>query len=274
MLISHELAMKPLHTELPAFSAALHRLRSALFDLHGVTLLWKDADEGLRRDMPQELVRHRHPRCAGFQQRDQRCLGHCVPSIAGCRFREGLCTCHAGLCEYRLHVAAHGKHMGTLFLGLFTRARQAVAGLSAPPPCLSAIAALAADHIALLHPQRERQRLGLLAQQTHPLLQQALQRLAQEARLDCDLPFLARSVGISADRLRHLFREQTGQGFRQIRDGILLQRAKQLLLQKEHVGPVAQALGFSDQQNFATWFKRLHGHPPSDWIASGREELV
>ncbi len=74
---------------------------------------------------------------------------------------------------------------------------------------------------------------------------------------------LARNAGVSASRLRHLFRRQVGNSPRQFQEGQRLQRARNLLaLSRQTIGEIATELGFASPFYFTLRFKKQTGESP------------
>lgn len=86
---------------------------------------------------------------------------------------------------------------------------------------------------------------------------------------------LASVVHLSASRLSHLFREQTGVTPHRFAELQRLERAKQLLeLTSLPINTVANEVGFGSQFYFATRFRRLTGSTPSAFRAARRDEAA
>jgi AraC family transcriptional regulator, arabinose operon regulatory protein len=74
---------------------------------------------------------------------------------------------------------------------------------------------------------------------------------------------LARAAGLSASRLRHLFRAQTGNSPRRFLEEQRLRRARDLLaLSRQTIGEIAAELGFANPFYFTLRFKRQTGESP------------
>lgn len=101
----------------------------------------------------------------------------------------------------------------------------------------------------------------------HPALMRARTWLA--AHLDEDdvsLDRVAQEVGISRDRLSHLFGEQLGLGLRPFVLWLRLQRAAQELARGETMTRAAVAAGFADGAHMTRTFRRMFGVAPSDVV--------
>lgn len=77
---------------------------------------------------------------------------------------------------------------------------------------------------------------------------------------------IAKAVGLSASRLAHLFREQTGQTPQQYLESQRMQRATELLKRTGFsVKQIADAVGFDSQFYFSQRFKARTNHSPSSF---------
>lgn len=231
--------------------------------LCGADLTWKDADLELRASQPPELVQHRHRRCLDAKTSAigrRACVQHCRPDAAFWQGRDDgtlVRRCHAGCDTVHLPVRDADGLLGTL-------------GLS-PVPAGSAdraaaCARLLARTIALAAPLRH-QELAALGPGQHPAVAAVLATLAASPRADLRAADLAQRLGLSASRLVHLLREQTGHGFTTLRRLAVMRRARALLAEGRPVGEVADRLGFAGATWFASAFRAAHGLPPSRWRA-------
>jgi AraC family transcriptional regulator of arabinose operon len=74
---------------------------------------------------------------------------------------------------------------------------------------------------------------------------------------------MARAVGLSPSRFRHLFREQVGDSARNFQERQRMRRARELLAtSRQTIGEVAAALGFSNPFYFTLRFKKHTGEGP------------
>jgi AraC family transcriptional regulator of arabinose operon len=74
---------------------------------------------------------------------------------------------------------------------------------------------------------------------------------------------LARAAGLSASRLRHLFREQVGDSPRHFQERERLRRAGELLaMSRQTIGEIALGLGFTNPFYFTLRFKKQTGESP------------
>lgn len=76
---------------------------------------------------------------------------------------------------------------------------------------------------------------------------------------------IARRLGLSVATLRRRLHEQ-GQSFRALRRQALDEAAKLLLLERQHIGQIAETLGFSDSRSFNRAFKAWNGRTPRAYL--------
>ena len=75
---------------------------------------------------------------------------------------------------------------------------------------------------------------------------------------------LAARLGLSPSRFEHLFKQETGQGFRAFIHEMRMTRAKKLLHDPTlSIKEVASAVGYTHHSDFAHDFKKRYGRPPS-----------
>jgi YesN/AraC family two-component response regulator len=90
-----------------------------------------------------------------------------------------------------------------------------------------------------------------------------MQAICQDPARSLDLGRLARDVGLSASRLRHLFRQQAGCSIGEFRLRARLDRARLLLgTSNMRVSEVAYRTGFEDPRVFARAFRAAEGIGP------------
>jgi AraC-like DNA-binding protein len=89
-------------------------------------------------------------------------------------------------------------------------------------------------------------------------------------RANAPLPALARQVGLSADRLRHLFRAQLGVPLRRYRRWVRLLHALEVLRDGGSVGEAAHRAGFADSAHFCRVFRESFTFPPSQFVRNSR----
>ena len=74
---------------------------------------------------------------------------------------------------------------------------------------------------------------------------------------------MARAAGLSASRLRRLFREETGSSLRHFQELQRLRKARDLLSQSRHtIAQIALELGFNNPFYFTLRFKKETGENP------------
>lgn len=76
---------------------------------------------------------------------------------------------------------------------------------------------------------------------------------------------LARTAGYQHDYLNRLLKRHDGLTLGQMRANKLVSRAQQLLPQSDSIAGVAEAIGFSDPNYFARWFRKHTGVSPGKW---------
>lgn len=110
-------------------------------------------------------------------------------------------------------------------------------------------------------------------------LDSALQTAAMDARIRYVFEYLvahyqesissaalAKKVGLSASRLQHLFKQQTGIAISQYQQWLRLRMSFQLISQGSKPSIAALESGFSDQAHFSRLFKRAFGYTPSQLL--------
>ena len=98
----------------------------------------------------------------------------------------------------------------------------------------------------------------------HPALMRARAWLGAHLDDDVSLDSVAREVGMSGDRLSHLFGEQLGLGLRPFILYLRLQRAAHELARGESITSASAAAGFADGAHMTRTFRRMFGLVPSD----------
>ncbi|MFC0213365.1 helix-turn-helix domain-containing protein [Paenibacillus chartarius] len=115
--------------------------------------------------------------------------------------------------------------------------------------------------------------LLMLAEQRNrsldPRVEQVRHLLTLRMKEPVRIEELAAAVGLSASRLSHLFKEQTGMSVLQALTEMRLRQAALLL---EHSGrsatEVAYDVGFGDYRHFASLFRRRYGVSPRGYVQS------
>jgi AraC family transcriptional regulator of arabinose operon len=97
--------------------------------------------------------------------------------------------------------------------------------------------------------------------------------LDQQYRDPPSIETLAESVGLSASRLAHLFRDEVGMPIQSYIVERRLQMAALLIVQSdERISQIAYSVGFGDVSNFNHGFKRRFGMSPREYRA--RHDVV
>ncbi|MDX1933020.1 MAG: helix-turn-helix domain-containing protein [Capsulimonadales bacterium] len=117
---------------------------------------------------------------------------------------------------------------------------------------------------ALLHCDRVNPRQSRATRD--PRVEQARQYLRAHLAEPVNLPGVARSVGLSASRLAHLFREQIGETPGQFLERERMERARQLLtLTTRPVAAIAGEVGFESPFYFTLRFRKHLGVSPREY---------
>lgn len=96
-----------------------------------------------------------------------------------------------------------------------------------------------------------------------PRIGRALEHLTSHVAEPFSEEKLARTAGLSPSRLRHLFRQETGESPRQFQEQLRLLRARDLLaMSRQTIGEISQELGFSNPFYFTLRFKKQTGESP------------
>ncbi len=104
------------------------------------------------------------------------------------------------------------------------------------------------------------------ASRIDPRVSRAMDFICGNPELPYSEAALVKAAGVSASRLRHLFREQTGQSIRDFQERQRLERARQLLtLSGQTIGEISNELGFSNPFYFTLRFKKWSGESPRDF---------
>jgi AraC-like DNA-binding protein len=76
---------------------------------------------------------------------------------------------------------------------------------------------------------------------------------------------LAKDLGYQADHLNRLVKQASGLTFGQWENQVRLAQAREALTRKNSVGEASLAVGFSEQNYFARWFRRQTGQSPTQF---------
>ena len=92
---------------------------------------------------------------------------------------------------------------------------------------------------------------------------------------ELDLDEIAREVNLSASRLRHLFKAETGLSPAQFLKRLRMDRALELREQTfMRVKEIMNAVGLSNNSHFTHSFKRAHGLTPTECGYNGKTTLA
>jgi AraC-like DNA-binding protein len=125
---------------------------------------------------------------------------------------------------------------------------------------------IAADTMEILAAALAATRLQQMGTALEAVVRRARHSLEQHAEDLVDMKQLAASLGLSYERFRHVFKQQTGMAPGQYHLQVRLNRAKDLLRSTNHsIKEIAAALNFDDLYHFSKVFKKHVGLPPSQW---------
>ena len=104
-----------------------------------------------------------------------------------------------------------------------------------------------------------------------PRVRRAMDYLERNLARKVTLADIAAAVGLSASRLAHLFRTQSGQSPQQHLEGLRMQRAAELLKRTSlSIKLIADSVGFDSQFYFSQRFKAWNGQSPSSYRSNAR----
>lgn len=97
-----------------------------------------------------------------------------------------------------------------------------------------------------------------------PRIQRALEIVARELDKPQLVKSLATRLRLSPSRFEHLFKKETGQAFKTFLQAARMKRAKEMLQDlRLRIKEVGAAVGYADVSNFAHYFRKQYGRPPS-----------
>ena len=104
------------------------------------------------------------------------------------------------------------------------------------------------------------------------LLRDALRIMRAEHGQPLELDDIARRIATSRRHLQRVFREQHGEPFRTVLTHIRLDRAAELLAERNEmtVREIARTVGYQEPAQFAKAFRRRHGVVPSEYRTRAR----
>ncbi|OKP04878.1 AraC family transcriptional regulator [Xenorhabdus eapokensis] len=85
--------------------------------------------------------------------------------------------------------------------------------------------------------------------------------------LPSPLHILATDIGASEKTITRIFQRETGMNYQQWRQQWRLVKAIELLAQNKTLSYVAQELGFVNDSAFVTFFRKIMGRPPREYMA-------
>ena len=102
-----------------------------------------------------------------------------------------------------------------------------------------------------------------------PAIARCLERIAANLHGPLPVPLLAHWAGLSRSRFKIRFRQEVGLPPAEYVQRQRIAAAQRLLLGGRSVLDVAQAVGFSSSQYFATVFRRFTAQSPRQWLSGG-----
>lgn len=106
----------------------------------------------------------------------------------------------------------------------------------------------------------------------NPSLESAFRYICDYYNTDIRLDELAASVGYSADRFRHIFKEKFGISPKQLIIYNRLNAAKRMLMTDEKIETVARACGFGSASQFNVLFRNAERMTPGEYRRREREK--
>lgn len=95
---------------------------------------------------------------------------------------------------------------------------------------------------------------------------------ALRMQLSLNLTQLKQIIGLSASRLQHLFKEETGFSIREYKREARLQQARHLLAETHRpIKEICSEVGIPDNPNFIRYFKDRFGVTPAAYRRSARK---
>ncbi|WP_338882881.1 helix-turn-helix transcriptional regulator [Xenorhabdus sp. TH1] len=89
-------------------------------------------------------------------------------------------------------------------------------------------------------------------------------------QLPSPLHILATYIGASEKTITRIFQRETGMNYQQWRQQWRLVKAIELLAQNKTLSYVAQELGFANDSAFVTFFRKVMGRPPREYMAGSK----
>ncbi|PHM65975.1 putative transcriptional regulator [Xenorhabdus stockiae] len=91
-------------------------------------------------------------------------------------------------------------------------------------------------------------------------------------QLPPSLQVLATYIGASEKTITRIFKRETGMNYQQWRQQWRLVKAIELLAQGKTLSYVAQELGFTSDSAFVTFFRKIMGRPPREYMAGSERK--
>lgn len=248
--------------------------------LAGVPVLWRCAVSGEPwRRIPEERTLHLNPCCLAVKADPLR-WGRCRVQESTTLEEESLRRggpwtkrCHAGLTELVVPVLAEGRLLGTLLAGPWRDGpgivyREITTTRAALPAFDERRQADLTRCLELL--ARRIASLGEAAPASDIRVDRALAWINGHFRGRFSAAAAAHAAGISASRLAHLVRAQTGSTLQEHLAVRRVAEARRLLMASDMaLSDVASESGFADQSHLGLVFRRLTGMTPRRFRAIG-----
>lgn len=241
---------------------------------------WTDALSGLdgKTLIPHEFYLHTTTFCLGVKRtQNEQCKicdlrdapRECKPEIP-----VFIRTCHAGADEVLIPLYRNQALIGLVYLGQFRRTAKG-------PQTLE------------WYTEDKQQEQLSLARTLRSYMLELIERIATEKRKAADdmtqrilnfveknlasgagLPDLAKALGLSVSRTRHLVVEKTKRPYRQLLEEQRLYRAQELLGSTNgKITWVARQVGFTDGNYFSRYFRSKIGKTPGEYREASRQVL-
>ncbi len=192
-------------------------------------------------------------------------------------------TCHAGVVEHVIPLFHQGRCRGSIIYGPF-RSRDKPCPYPTCRPLHRALPLFSEREVHRALPLLELIGRFIVLVYTQPdgHAERATrdQRVLKAARYLSDhlgesvrVTEVARHCGLSASRLLHLFKRETGQTLRRYLIGLRVEgAAKRLAFSQQPLAAIASELGFTDQSHFGAVFRRHAGQTPRGYRLRMRDE--
>lgn len=156
--------------------------------------------------------------------------------------------------DRRAPAQAAGAELSLLELAMNSLRRES--------PAQEAVAAAAVQ--LLLHHWQAQWAGTLRTTPQQAAVERVIEQMHQDLTGGLTLKRMAAAAHLSEPHFRRVFKAVTGQAPKPYYDGLRLERARQLLAQRQlNVGEAAAALGFSSPFHLSRAYKKHFGHPPS-----------